>query len=52
MGSWEALTGASMLVIGKSLGHKSTSATQVYARLTNDPVRNSMEKAINTFMEG
>lgn len=52
MGSWEALTGASMLVIGKSLGHKSTSATQIYARLTNDPVRNSMEKAINTFMEG
>lgn len=50
MGSWEALTGASTLIIGKSLGHKSTSATQVYARLTNAPVRNSMETAINTFM--
>ncbi len=50
MGSWEALTGASTLIIGKSLGHKSTSATQVYARLTNVPVRNSMETAINTFM--
>lgn len=52
MGSWEALTGASIPIIGKSLGHKSTGATQVYARLTNDPVRISMEKAINTFIDG
>ena len=36
-GSYQAITGASTNIIGKSLGHKSTSATQVYARLTAGP---------------
>lgn len=51
MGSWQALTGASLPIIGKSLGHKSTDATQIYARLSNDPVRNSMTTAITKLME-
>ena len=33
------------MCLGKSLGHKSQQATQIYARLHNDPVRASMEKA-------
>ncbi|MBF0310686.1 MAG: tyrosine-type recombinase/integrase [Magnetococcales bacterium] len=37
MGSWQAITGASMRVIGQSLGHKSQQATEVYARLSVDP---------------
>lgn len=45
MGSYQAITGASLSIIGKSLGHKSQHATQIYARLHNDPVRLSMEKA-------
>ena len=45
MGSYQAIAGASLAVIGKSLGHKSQQATQIYARLHNDPVRESMEKA-------
>jgi integrase len=45
LGSWQALTGTSLLIIGKSLGHKSMKATEVYARLTTDPVRESVEKA-------
>ena len=45
MGSWQAITGASLAVIGKSLGHKSVDATMIYARLHIDPVRDSMEKA-------
>lgn len=44
-GSFQAITGASLQVIGKSLGHKSPLSTQVYARLNLDPVRASIEKA-------
>lgn len=52
IGSYQAITGASLPVIGKSLGHKSSQATQIYSRLNNDPVRQSMNKAldlINTY---
>jgi hypothetical protein len=45
MGSWQARTGASLAIIGKSLGHKSQQATAVYARLDLDPVREAMETA-------
>lgn len=50
LGSWQAKTGASLQVIGKSLGHKSQSSTSVYARLDLDPVRDSMETAINAML--
>lgn len=46
LGSYQAMTGASMQIIGKSLGHKSQQATQVYARMNLDPVRASVEKAV------
>lgn len=46
LGSWQAATGASLPIIGKMLGHGSGSrATQVYAQLQLDPVRESAEKA-------
>ena len=51
MGSYQAISGASLYIIGKSLGHKSTSATQVYARLTVDLVRNAMQKTTDKMME-
>lgn len=44
-GSYQAISGSSLQVIGKSLGHKSTQATQIYARLNLDAVRSSVEKA-------
>lgn len=44
-GSWQAASGSSELVIGKSLGHRNSRSTAVYARLTLDPVRQSIEKA-------
>jgi integrase len=50
MGSYQAIAGASLQVIGKSLGHKSASATQIYARLTIDPIRDSMQRATDTMM--
>ena len=31
-------------IIGKALGHKSSQATQIYARLAADPVHAAMEQ--------
>lgn len=45
LGSYQAATGASGYIIGKSLGHKSQQSTAVYARLNLDPVRASVNKA-------
>lgn len=45
LGSWQAITGTSLHVIGKSLGHRDPSATMVYARLTQQPVSDSVDKA-------
>ena len=50
-GSWQAIGGSSELLIGKSLGHRSTASTAVYARLTLDPVRQSIERATNAMQE-
>lgn len=50
MGSWQAATGASLTVIGKSLGHRNAKSTQVYARLDLDPVRNAMQAATDAIM--
>ena len=50
MGSWQAITGASLPVIGKSLNHKNASTTTIYARLDLDPVRAAMEKATAAMM--
>lgn len=44
-GSWQAMTGASLPMIGKSLGHTRAETTQVYARLADDPVRQAMTAA-------
>ncbi|MGB8852872.1 MAG: site-specific integrase [Pirellulales bacterium] len=44
-GSWQAANGSSELLIGKSLGHRNTRSTAVYARLTLEPVRQSVERA-------
>ena len=46
MGSYQAISGASNNVIGKTLGHKSQNTTAIYARMNLDPVQESMEKAV------
>jgi len=51
LGSYQAMTGASLPIIGKSLGHKSQAATQVYARLDWDPVRDSVNRATQAMLE-
>src|SRR5262249_14771737 len=45
LGSWQAATGASLPVIGKSLGHQSMASTAVYSRLHLDPVRQAIVTA-------
>ncbi len=50
LGSYQTMSGASQTIVGKTLGHKSQAATAVYARLNLDPVRASMEKAVDLMM--
>lgn len=52
MGSYEAITGASLQIIGKSLGHKDYESTLVYAHLTQEPVREAMTVAENKMLNG
>lgn len=51
LGSWQAITGASLPIIGKSLNHKNASTTQIYARLNLAPVRESVQKATVAMLE-
>ena len=50
LGSWQARNGASLLLIGKSLGHKTPQATAIYARLDLDPVRASVSAAASAML--
>lgn len=50
LGSWQAANGASLPVIGKSLGHRNQSTTAVYARLNLDPVRVSLSTATEAML--
>ena len=38
LGSYMAISGISLPIIGKALNHKSQVSTAIYARLSNDPV--------------
>ncbi|MFM0063032.1 tyrosine-type recombinase/integrase [Paraburkholderia aspalathi] len=50
LGSWQAAAGASLAVIGKSLNHRTVTATAIYARLNLDPVRDSVNRATSAMM--
>lgn len=50
LGSWQAITGASLPVIGKSLGHTRPETTAIYGRLSDDPVRSAMGTATAAMM--
>lgn len=51
LGSWQAISGASLAVIGKSLGHKDIASTMIYARLHMDPVRASVNTATSAMLQ-
>ncbi len=50
LGSWQAKTGSSLVIIGKSLNHKNIATTATYARLDTDPVRDSVNTAVNAML--
>ena len=50
LGSWQASTGASLAVIGRTLGHKDLKSTAIYARLAIDPIRQSIERATQAML--
>jgi integrase len=50
LGSWQARTGASLSIIGKSLNHKSVQTTAIYSRLDTDPVRESIQRATSAML--
>ena len=47
-GSWMATSGTSLLVIGRALNQTSQHVTSVYARLSEDPVREAVENHGNS----
>ena len=51
LGSWQAMGGASLPIIGKSLGHTQIKTTAIYARLSMDPVRSSVGAATTAILE-
>lgn len=50
LGSYQAIGGTSLKIIGESLGHKSLQATAVYAQVNLDPVRASVLAATRTII--
>lgn len=49
-GSYQAINGSNLLVIGRSLGHKCQKSTLVYAKLSLDPVRASIKQATDVML--
>jgi integrase len=50
LGSWQADAGVSQPIIGKSLGHKSLAATEIYSRVSAKPVRDAVEQATRAML--
>jgi integrase len=50
LGSYMAIKGHSLPMIGQALGHKDARSTQVYARLYLDPVRKAVEGATGAML--
>jgi integrase len=51
LGSWQAAAGVPLHTIGKSLGHRNLSTTQIYSRLDLDPVRQAVELATSAMLD-
>lgn len=51
LGSYMAITGASLPIIGKALNHKSQDSTEIYGRLANEPVFAALNTAVKAMVE-
>jgi integrase len=45
LGSWQAANGTPLLTIGRTLGHRSSVSTEVYARLNLEPIKQAVTLA-------
>ena len=45
-----AINGCNIVAIGKALGHKNQKTTEIYARMSVDPIRDGMADAVNTML--
>jgi integrase len=50
-GSWQASGGSSLPIIGKSLGHRSLVATEIYSRVDLEAVRGSVTDAVRAISQ-
>ncbi|MDR0337761.1 MAG: tyrosine-type recombinase/integrase [Planctomycetaceae bacterium] len=50
-GSWQAINGTSLHIIGKALGHKSIHSTKIYAHLITEPIRDAVTNATQKMLE-
>jgi integrase len=50
-GSYMAISGAALQVIGRALGHTQQQTTLIYSRLTNQAVRSAMERGADTMLQ-
>lgn len=51
LGSWQARTGASLVLIGKSLNHLDPNTAKIYGRLDLEPVRESVGRATSAMFQ-
>lgn len=51
LASWQAITGSSLPIIGRTLNHLDPKSTAIYARLHLDPVRESMGTAVDAMLD-
>ena len=50
-GSYQAIMGSGDFILGKALGDKTMAAVRVYARLTMDPIRESIQRGADKMLE-
>lgn len=50
LASYMVINGTSLPIIGKALNHKSQDSTSIYARLSQDPVKDAVNKAVNVMI--
>jgi len=51
LASYMAISNTSLPIIGKALNHKSQASTEIYARLSHEPVRQAVSSAVDSMMQ-
>ena len=51
LASWQAITGANLVAISRTLNHSNVATTSIYARMQTDPVRQAISTAAGAMFE-